>query len=226
MRSIKGMPENLDVQSIVPSLEAEINIELMRRWAVKNHISKAIEILNVVKNSKVKIHVVTWRCSDAGTGFTSFDSDCPLPGEGTIYINLDAWVRVQDVRGQQGSSVYNNFILIIHELGHAKQYIEQPGLFSISGAEVSQSPGGISHAEAVASYTRIQNKMQNLLGINYGKAKTVMLRHRGKPPNIAFASPIEWDNYIQHEGPVCDQAKLARRNWYGNIDMFYPHRVR
>jgi hypothetical protein len=223
MNNPGGLP--IPFSKIVSPLEAEMNIELTRRWARK-HSKTGLEIMNLVSSKTSNlIHVIAWRGEGADEGFTMFDSDSPLPGEGTVFVNLDVFVQIVESQGQQNKSdTMNNFVVILHEIGHAKQFIEMPLIFT-SGALDSSSPANQSRSLASANYDKqVQQRAMELKGkgMKYSDASKTVQRELGKPPHVAFSSIVEWDNYQRHEGPICDEAGITRRGFYGNIRSLFP----
>jgi hypothetical protein len=195
---------------LVNPLEAEINIERTRIFARK-HTRTGLSILEAVRKSKVTIHVVAWRSSNPDNpGFSMFSNDSPVYGEGTVYVNLDQLVEVTapseaDVRTGR-RTLYNNFVLILHEIGHAKQFIDNPSWFRLN--------------QGTGEYIAKQKEaLMEVYGARAGKSwgiEAKVLSIMGNPVK-SYSSAIEWDNYIYHDGPICDELGLARRMWYTNI---------
>lgn len=206
-----GGPSGVITQSmLVGAREAEINFERARIWARKN-TPTGLRIMDAVRNSKTRINVIAWRSRSAvQPGFSMFSNDSPLPNEGTIFVNLDQLVSVATPNPEDINKNHqlNNFILILHEIGHAKQFIDHPVWFRRN--------------ESTNEYVDpVRQEFVNLMAARTGKA----WGHQGKVdkilgnPHKAFDSAIEWDNYIYHEGPICDEVGVARRIRYSNISM-------
>ncbi|MHC4911311.1 MAG: hypothetical protein ACYTF9_16540 [Planctomycetota bacterium] len=122
----------------------------------------------------------------------------------------------------------NNFVVLLHEIGHAKQFIEQPAIFA-SGASDSNTPAAMGRRAAVAAYDKAASEGAEALrkgGMAYSKASREMQARMGLPPHKAFSSIIEWDNYTKHEGPICDEAGIMRRGFYANIGAHFPSVVK
>lgn len=193
---------------LVNALEAEINFERARIWA-RAHTTTGLRVMDAVRKSAVKIHVIAWRSSNPmQPGFSMFSNDSPRMGEGTIFVNLDQFVQVATPNPEDAnkSRTLNNFVLILHEVGHAKQFIDNATWFrSNEGTGTYVAPFKAALTEVMTSQT----------GKSWG--------HSGKIDRIlgnahkAFSSAIEWDNYIYHEGPICDEIGVARRISYSNI---------
>ena len=89
----------------------------VREWSAGS--PTALRILDYVEASSVKIHVIGMK----GCGYSCFDSDCPTQGEGTAYVDIE---RPYSVAGAK----LHTYVVVLHELGHAKQYIENPFWFN------------------------------------------------------------------------------------------------
>lgn len=223
-----GLP--IRMAKIVKPLECEMNVELARRWARK-HSKTGLAILDIVARSKQTIHVVGWRGEGEDEGFTMFDSDSPIPGEGTVFINLDVFVEIVESGGQTGrSNVMNSFVVMLHEFGHAKQFLEYPAIFksgaSDSGLDAAQSRNAASAAYDEAAKKRTAEVKLANPKMGYSAASALVKRELGMPPHLAFSNLIEWDNYQKHEGPICDEAGIMRRNFYANIRGSFPSVVK
>ena len=157
--------------------------------------------------------MIAWRSSNAAqSGFTMFANDSLVVGQGTLYGNLEAMARVATLAPhEQGkNATLNNFVVMLHEIGHAKQFIDNPVWFRSN--------------EGTGSYIAPQREaVKEILAYQTGKTWGI----EGKANRIlgnahkAFSSAIEWDNYLYHEGPICDEIGVARRGRYTNINMTF-----
>jgi hypothetical protein len=200
------------MQMLVNAMEAEINFERARIWARKR-TPTGLRLMDSVRNAKETIHVVAWRSSDpAQPGFSMFSSDSPQPGEGTIYVNLDQMVSIAQVNPEDArkNNMLNNFVLILHEVGHAKQFIDNPAWFRLN-----QGTGDYINNEKAVVLDAVARQTGKAWGI---EAKA--LRIMGNP-HKAFSSAIEWENYIYNEGPICDEIGVARRIFYANLNQHF-----
>lgn len=108
-----------------------------RLWAQNYATAKAI--FAVIDNSQTTIHFIGMK-----GGFSCFNSDWPVPGEGTVYLDLDSKLGIKIRNGvdsvtreprykQQGGKdvviALEKYVALLHELGHAKQFLETPWLF-------------------------------------------------------------------------------------------------
>jgi hypothetical protein len=224
-----GLP--IRMQRIVSPLECELNIEITRRWARKHSPTGASIMKLVSAKTSPTIHVIGWRGEGEDEGFTMFDSDSPIVGQGTVFINLDVFVRINETQGQTNKTrELNNFVVILHEFGHAKQFIECPSIFK-SLASDTATEAGRSRTQASAEYDQRAKQLTESLraqnkSLGYSAASSLVKRQLGLPPHQAFSSIVEWDNYQKHEGPICDEAGIMRRGFYNNIQSFFPSVVK
>lgn len=108
-----------------------------RLWAQAYKTARSI--FAVVDTSQTTIHFIGMQ-----GGFSCFNSDWPVPGEGTVYLDLDVrlGIKIRDgvdkvtrePRYKQGKSgdfvvALEKYLALLHELGHAKQFLETPWLF-------------------------------------------------------------------------------------------------
>lgn len=208
-----GGPSGVITQSmLVNKLEAEINFERAKIWARK-HTSTGLRIMDEVRNSKTIINVVAWRSTNPiQPGFSMFSNDSPMPNEGTIFVNLDQLVSVATPNSEDKNknNMLNNFVLILHEVGHAKQFIDNPSWF--------RSNQNTSDYISVVKQDVLQN-IARQTGKSWGiEAKANRILGNA---HKAFSSAIEWENYIYHEGPICDEIGVARRIRYDNLNMHF-----
>ena len=104
---------------LVNAKEAEINFERARIWA-KAHTPTGLRIMDAVRGSRIVINVVAWRSSNPmQPGFSMFSSDSPIPGEGTIYVNLDQLVSVENPgpEDRKKSAVFTKDVVALAHLG-------------------------------------------------------------------------------------------------------------
>lgn len=89
----------------------------LREWASGSPTGR--RILDFVEGSYARIHMIGMK----GCGYSCFDSDCPRKGEGTAYVDIVSQYQVG------GMNLHTN-VVVLHELGHAKQFIENPFWFN------------------------------------------------------------------------------------------------
>jgi hypothetical protein len=115
-------------------------------WAQRSVTAQAI--LAVVQNARQNVYFVGMR----NGGYSCFDSDCPVEGEGTIYLDLDTPLKVQirdgvdpktrDPKYKADLKEMDPFIAFLHELGHAKQWIENPSFFGAKATDFKRATSG------------------------------------------------------------------------------------
>ena len=228
--------------------EVETREEVVRArvWAAASPTAK--EILNYVLASNKLIYAVGMR-----GGYQCFNStegpDRNLP---VVFIDLDGKLTV-NVRGphnlhldpnkcvgtvEHEGKLYkneavtlNNWIALLHEFGHAKQWIETPTMFDNQAgtgkvgknkagknikigkhdfdARLAKGTGKGSFAEA------IREKAIKLPG-NAGIVPTVEEMASFKLP--VWGTKIEMDNMARHEWPICRDLGLPLRVNYRDIN--------
>jgi len=209
-------------QHLCSALEAEMNMEIVRRTIfTRRPTATGQAIWNRVKSSNRNYHIITYRSRmGEAPGYPCFDSDSPTPGEGTIFVDLDLTMKLQETDSSGLNSAYDVILVFLHELGHAKQFDERPGEFSaiaLGGADADKRQitaswqksllqvGGKTRTEAAKRAKQLVEELFN--GKSYIHAR--------------FPDPIERDNYLRHEGPICDEWKLMRRGAYINAYGHY-----
>lgn len=114
-----------------------VMVSYMTQASMWAHRSKAAQaIISAVTNSKVDIYVIGMR----NGGYSCFDSDCPEDFSGTVYFNIDVKLDVRLRDGVDATTrepkyrterkTVDPLIAFLHELGHAKQFIENPDMFT------------------------------------------------------------------------------------------------
>jgi hypothetical protein len=144
---LKGPVNDPPFNSLASELEIRKYLYEVAAWADKSPTAKAI--LAAVQYSPVEIYVVGMK----GGGYSCFNSDYPEHGVGTVYYNLTIKMEVSFpgpgptetatgfAIGPKKNVELHNYIGFLHELGHAKQYIENPGFFrSIKELEPGKFP--------------------------------------------------------------------------------------
>ena len=157
--------------------------------------------------------MIAWRSSYAAQpGVTMFANDSPVVGQGSVYVNLGEMAQVATLAPhEQGkNATLNNFVVMLHEIGHAKQFIDNPVWFRSN--------------EGTGSYIAPQKEpVKEIFAYQTGKTWGI----EGKAYRIlenahkAFSSAIEWDNYLYHEAPICDEIGVAKRGIYTKINMTF-----
>jgi hypothetical protein len=103
-------------------------------WS-EQHSKTAKEILKFVRDAKQTVYIVGMT-----GGYTSFNSNCPLPSHGVVYIDLASKFHVKTTILEYSIGTneperildrreISRHVVLLHELGHAKQWIENPHLF-------------------------------------------------------------------------------------------------
>lgn len=142
--------EKVNPPAIVSKTKMMAYVLQVADWCKGSKTAQAV--MSVVRQSPVKIYVVGMK----GGGFSCFNSDYPEPGSGTIYYNVSLDLAIAfkstgphdqaskvalDKRSGQRTTAsaqqaLHNYIGFLHELGHAKQFIETP-LF-VDGSPMNQ----------------------------------------------------------------------------------------
>ena len=198
--------------TIVSAFEAELNFQRARMWA-KSKTRTGYWLFEEVRKSPVQINVVAWRSTNPlNPGFSMFSNDSPLPGQGTIYVNLEQLVSVDRPNPEDAKKnlMLNNFVLILHEIGHAKQFIDAPAWF-----RSNEGTGKYNEHYKKVVMDAVKNKTGKAWGIEGTVDRIMGNAHK------AFSSAIEWENYLYHEGPICDEVGIARRISYSNLQSHF-----
>ena len=215
--SLWGYPELL---KLTPADMTMAYVEKVKEWSADS--KTALATINFVARAQQEVAIVGMRGGD-----TAFDSDNPARGKGVIYVNLD--LRM----GLKGSKVeLHQYVALLHELGHAKQWIERPEFFSASVLETSafkeaieKSAAEFFQKRALAAQGREFKKMSadeidevrmGKLGLSNRIDKKQQWRQRDSIVRI------ESDNLARHEWPICDEKKIPRRNSYMDLIFLQP----
>lgn len=175
-------------------------------WSSKSQTAKAV--LAAVHGARKDIYLVGMI-----GGYQCFSSDEPEPGTGVVYVDLNARLGVK-VRGPHGGRTtvpLHNNIALLHEFGHAKQWIENPMFFS----------GGVQNTRAFAgkikdaAFNRARDKAPDTM--NYGQ-KRRFATDRLKLTGLRITAPawsvrIETDNLHRHEWPICKEMGYPQRQY-------------
>lgn len=147
--------------------DAKAVIQRVRYWSDRSKTAK--EILKAVDLAGQKIHVIGMK----NCGYTCFDSDCPTKGEGTAYVDVNAQFSVD-------GKALHNYICILHELGHAKQFIENPAWFN----QVAANRPNVD-------LKGIQNRALEMAMLRNAKLKDEAAEQDGNKQNLAASYAIK-----------------------------------
>jgi hypothetical protein len=235
----------------ITSLAREIDLRKylyeVTAWA---HNSKtAQDILYAVHNSEPTIYVVGMN----GGGFSCFNSDYPKYGTGTVYYNLALKMEIgfngpgptetatKFAMGPKRNVSLHNYVGFLHELGHAKQFIENPGFFREATGKTTNDErrkeeglkpvgkwggGNWAYMADGKFKTEVENKAKEMAKSQSDRRKQLMPGAGGpkadwtnlKLRDTRLCRPmwgvrIETDNLMRHEWPICDEFKLPKRNY-------------
>lgn len=213
---------------LVGPMEMESNVEIVRRVVYKRNPTKVGQsIFEKCKSSNKKIHFIGWRMTGVGAtavalpGFSSFDSDSPIPNEATIYVNLDLCIRVLDPTNPNPSKILNGYIILLHEMGHAVHWLRYGSArFETMVAKNESRSQRLSNVESAAresvdaKYPTMAYKSKRALIEETVRKNISHADYYGKQ----FPNDIELANWLEHEGPICDAWKIARRPAYTAIE--------
>jgi hypothetical protein len=198
-------------------LDTMIAVQWATAWAWRSPTAQ--DLMKNVRASEKTIYVVGMR-----GGFQCFNStegpkqDMPvvfIDVQGKLTANVrtehDIVVDNQHVPPESctnGVFEINNNIAILHEFGHAMQWIERPLLFD-NHFKKAEGSDGKSFREAIrAQATKINPK---------GGLQTEE-EYKAYKPITAWGVVIEMDNMSRHEWPICKELGLPRRVNYRDIN--------
>lgn len=211
-------------------------MQRIRRWAARSRTAQAI--FKFLDEAKPVIHVIGMKSG----GYTCFDSDAPTVGAGTCYVDVEANFSIKST----GEDLHR-YIAILHELGHAKQWVEMPGWFEIMGRNTAKVDFLDLRAEIVNRATPKPKTPEPVMATS----ESVMSGPPPPPPSMDSAGPtrmqiqsevlkklalpsmkfshthakwpfmIEQDNMARHEWPICDEARYPRRAGYSDLAVTY-----
>lgn len=208
-------------------------------WA-KNSPTAA-QLLQFVADASVEIRVIGMR-----GGYQCFDTTGTKDKQPVVFIDLDG--RLQNyVRqphqvhippeqmksvAQQGDIVsLDNRIALLHEFGHAKQFIERPLLFAGHYKQGQGKVGkflkvggkavGLEGEAPLGSFaSAIQERAQQMWK-KKGVANPDLLTNEElaafAPVPGGYAVRIEMDNMARHEWPICKELGIPLRTNYRDL---------
>ena len=202
-------------------------------WASSSKTAKAV--LAAVHDAHQEVFIVGMK-----GGFQAFSNDEPTAkGEKVpvIFVDLDAklGLRVRNAHNASeepsmiGEKVeFSNYIAFLHELGHAKQWIENPLFFIAPPMATTRFAADIKQA-AIGRATRGDVNAPQRQGsgviaqIKYNKALTSYMSSHPVFGEIQNPTPKGWgvrvesDNIFRHERPICDELRLPARLNYRDL---------
>ena len=175
----------------------------IRAWAQQSKTAR--EIIKHVEEADQEIIIVGMKKG----GYTCFSSDDPVVGKGVVYFDFDARFATKQAKDTQAAM--HHYIAFLHELGHAKQWIESPVFFNGSSLNTKKFATDL----AAAAKTFWQKKQK----ITYGQAGALLQHNNMRLTNPSWAVRIEMDNLTRHEWPICDETRTPRRLGYTDLIM-------
>ena len=197
----------------------------VRKWSAES--PTAHRIIHDVNLSKVAVHVIGMK----GCGFSCFCSDHPVVGQGTVYVDVQSRY---EVNGHE----LHTYVIILHELGHAKQFLNNPFWFNRVAARTPNiGLTDIRDAAVAMQVGRAQPPVAPVVPVHGGgpppppppfdpgRGQMALVRDAenalGNPtragPTHNWPFVIEQDNMARHEWPVCRETGNPVRPGYRHI---------
>jgi len=203
--------------------EVKLNIDILGQVVRTRKPTKTgQQIYNMCKDVPVKVHVIGWRMSGGGDdglpGFSSFENDCPQIGEATIYINMDLTLEVINPNDKNPNKMLNGYVILLHEMGHTCHWLRFGSALFDSMVHKNNA-----RSERLAKVeSQVRDDVMKGPGKYSEKRKliqdTVMQKiSHGDYYCKSFPNELELLNWVEHEGPLCDEWKIARRPAYTAI---------
>lgn len=124
-------------------------LQIIRRWSLRSRTARSI--LALIDASPQRIVIVAFR----GEGTTVFGANEPVAGMGTVYWDVAARYAIGG--GTPGD--FHHAVTILHELGHAKQWIEHPDFYA----------GNMLHTTGAGQIrTQVQNLFREIVQVGVG----------------------------------------------------------
>ncbi len=203
-------------------VESTVEIENLKEWAKES--KTAMDIMRFIINSPTEIGFVGMK-----GGFQCFGSGEGKYGSAVVFIDLDAILSIRPRTSETMHTLPTSFInpmtvkmdnkiAILHEFGHAKQWIENPILFipTGKGADHRSNPSVFRDA--------IRAKANNLTSTSpVPTPRSVQSLSEYNAQSVGIERPtwsvyIESDNMARHERPICKELGLPYRDNYGDIN--------
>lgn len=204
-------------------------------WSSSSPTAK--NILDVVHSSNKEVYVVGMK-----GGFQCFSTD-EITASGSrhavVFVDLDANIGVRvrqpheahiDPNKVTNSVPLDNRLAFLHELGHAKQWIENPS-FMTGGIQNSASFATNIRNAAIkmgtsgdANMPQRSSFQSGVMGnIKHTKATKAYVADHPVFGGIESATRLGWglrietDNIMRHEWPICDELRLVKRFNYRDL---------
>lgn len=197
-------------------------------------------IWKAIHSNRKLINIVVWKdwllnlkmlSTEALGGWaltsTAFANDEPQNGEGTVFWCPYLTYRFRRDENQPFNIEAPMNIVLFHEFGHARQWLEQPEFYSFS-AYKSDHPmlkeirnRGVTDPKVKKIYdgvAKIDWKRFNPKTAKPLLATPTANNPTGKPTDLAYFLALEADNLNRHEWPMCDDFGVGRRKAYADID--------
>ena len=208
----------------------------LRIWSAPSRTAR--DLFRFIDESKQVIHVV-----GMSGGFQCFGSAQGSDHKkGVIFVDLDAKLMIiantshnlhlpMDVmsklwKGTSGGNTradLDNRITLLHEIGHARQWIEKPGWFDndyrtatkVGVGDAAKTMKDLTAAEIL----RLATAKAGAGGASFlpkTQAGDAGVTQKMKSP-VVWGVPIEHDNMRRHEWKICREMGLPLRSNYGDI---------
>ena len=181
-----------------PETTAEF-VHEAQQWCLPS--KTANELMQFIEAAKQRIHIVGMRKG----GYVCFDSDCPTQGQGTVYIDIDVALRTR-----RTGDLINAYVIFLHEVGHAKQWIQHPERFNLGDPIHGRQFGNTIAMAAKQFWMRKKN-------LNFSDAAKLLQHQELRMTKPLWTVHIEDENLAVHEYPICEEMGVPRRDKYEDL---------
>ena len=203
-------------------------------------------ILQYVQGSKTVINFVGMH-----GGFQCFDETAPIghalgPKQPTIFVDLNGKLRVlvrtphdahlpRNRITQPDMRPFENKLALLHEVGHAKQFIERPGWYKLYVSDSEKAKFRIAIEQRAESLWRSKltpkavattnssdgpppPPTMGMMGNNpAAQVRAILPTTTQKAAKQSWAVVVDIDNMARHEWPICRELGLPVRMNYTDL---------
>mgnify|MGYP003387661202 FL=1 len=204
-RHYNGMKDSFDgvhvpagLRDVASSIEIRQYLLHVTQWSSSSPTARAV--LKAVHDSPKEVYLVGMK-----GGYQCFSSDEPRPGTGVIYVDIEGNLTYNKegphIGPKEQPVAFPNEIALLHEFGHAKQWIERPDFFN----------GNLQNTNNFANDIKADNVKGYAKRRDYGKNMLKLRQVRMTKPG--WSVRIETDNMINHEWPIAHEMNYPIRQY-------------
>ena len=203
--------------SLTSPLAANLKQKYLEIWGQLMNVSKAQEILGFLQSSGSIVGVLL---VDAGSDSLHMAPSALAGGTAAKYTGGVAVVNINTPMTIKGQQIPLG-VSLLHEVGHAKQCIDNPGWYEGLYAKILENNVRAGEGRVTSERDNFVNTSPSVTSYkgNYGGKKMVMAAAAAEWEKDFGNGPrrtLENDNLAKHEKPVLVEMRLPYRDDYFN----------